>query len=63
MKITALLLEYIDSQRDLNDLAKRWNVSVQTIYNFKNENYKPSAELIASILNDTGLEFEKAFEI
>ena len=44
-------------------LADRWEVSRQTVHNIMNDKHNISSELIARILTDTGMEFEKAFEV
>lgn len=56
------LKSYILGQKDKGDLAEKWGVTKQTVYNILNDD-SVSAETIAKILQDTGFEFEKAFEL
>lgn len=62
IKANKPLITYIETQRDKEELAKKWSISLTTIYSILKGNHIES-ETIASILNDTGFEFEKAFEI
>lgn len=63
MKISNAIKTYIESQKDKEDLAKRWNITVTTLYNLMAGKNEPSAPLIESVLRDTGFDFEKAFEL
>jgi hypothetical protein len=54
--------EFVRNQADKTELCKRWQISRQTLYNLLGGD-DVSAETIAHILNDTGFEFEKAFEV
>lgn len=54
--------EFVRNQSDKTELCKRWQISRQTLYNMLSGD-DVSAETIAHILNDTGFEFEKAFEV
>ena len=57
------LKSYIQLHENNEVIAKRWDVSRQTVFNILNNKHNISSELIAKILMDTGMEFEKAFEV
>ena len=57
------LKNYIEMHNSNQILADRWEVSRQTVHNIMNDKHNISSELIARILTDTGMEFEKAFEV
>ena len=57
------LKKYIGLHSSNEVIANRWEVSRQTVFNILNDKHSISSELIAKILTDTGMEFEKAFEV
>lgn len=56
------LKDFIEAQNSIEDFAGKLKVTRQTIYNIiKGENI--SSDMVAKILNETGMDFEKAFSI
>lgn len=56
------LVEFINSQNSIEDFADKLGVTRQTVYNILNQEMI-SSEIIAKIINETGMDFEKAFDI
>jgi hypothetical protein len=56
------LKEYIEQHGSNEVVAKRWGVSRQTVHNVAHDG-NIGADLIASIIVDTGFDFEKAFVV
>ena len=62
IKASKVLVNFIDGQKSIPELAEEFGVTRQTIYNVRaGENV--SSELVAKFLNKTGYAFEKAFEV
>ena len=62
IKASKLLVDYIDAQENQEYLAESFKLSRQTVYNIKNGG-NVSSDAVAGILNATGFDFEKAFEV
>lgn len=56
------LKEFIKAQNSIEEFAEKLNVTRQTIYNIVGGD-KVSSDMVAKILNATGMDFEKAFEV
>ena len=63
IQASKFLKEYIGQHGSNEIIAKRWNTTRQTVHNIENDKHNISSELIATILKDTGFDFEKAFEV
>lgn len=63
IQASKFLKDYVDQHGSNEVIAKRWDVSRQTIFNILNDKHNISSDLIATILTDTGFDFEKAFEV
>ena len=57
-----LLKEFIKSQNSIEELAGKLDVTRQTVYAIISGE-KVSSDMVAKILNLTGMDFEKAFEV
>ena len=55
------LIAHIKAQLSKKALAKKWGITERTVYNIQKGDYDISSNLVAVILGDTGLDFEKAF--
>ena len=62
IKASKNLVMFIEAQESIEALAKDLEVTRQTIYNVKNGS-DVSSDMVAKILNYTGFDFEKAFEV
>lgn len=62
IRASLILKEFIRSQKSIESFADDMDVTRQTIYNILGGD-KVSSDMVAKILNKTGMEFEKAFEI
>ncbi len=56
------LINYIKSQKSLQEFANKSGVSLRTVYTII-DGKQISADVIAKILTVTGMDFEKAFEV
>ena len=57
-----LLLQFIENQGNITEFAKRLTVAPGTVYNIiKGEDI--SSDVVAKIINRTGLKFDSAFEV
>jgi predicted transcriptional regulator len=54
--------DFINSQKSIEDLADKINVAHSTLYSVAKGN-NVSADVVAKLLNETGFDFEKAFEV
>lgn len=63
IRASKVLKSYIQMHEGKEVIAQRWNVSRQTVHNILKDKHNVSSDLIAQILRDTGMEFEKAFEV
>ena len=54
--------DFIKNQPSITGFADKLKVSRETIYNILNEE-NISSDMISVLLNETGFEFEKAFEV
>ena len=62
IQASKFLKEYIKSQKSIEEFAGDLEVTRQTIYNvLSGENV--SSDMVAKLLNKSGFEFEKAFEV
>ena len=57
------LKKYIEIHSSNEIIANRWDTTRQTVHNIMHDKQNISSELIAIILNDTGMKFESAFEV
>lgn len=57
-----VLKDFIKNQTSIEDLSEKLGVTRQTVYNILNGE-SISSEMIAKLLNETGFDFEKAFEV
>ena len=62
IKASKALVDFIEAQGSIPELAERLDVTRQTVYNIKN-GVDVSSDMVAKILNLTGFDFEKAFEV
>ena len=62
IQASKVLKEFIRSQKSIEDFASDLEVTRQTIYNILGGE-KVSSDMVAKLLNKTGMEFEKAFEV
>lgn len=63
IKASKLLISYIEGQDDKDSFAKKLNLSRRTLDSIKNGEDIGHADTIAQIVKETGLEFDKAFEV
>ena len=61
--LSKILREYITAQESMEDFCQRTEISRQTIYNIMKDNANVSSEVVAKLLKETGMDFEKAFEV
>lgn len=62
IKAKDVVKDYIKAQPTLEGFAKKIGTTRQTLHNIMNDE-NISSEVIAKILDETGFEFEKAFEV
>lgn len=62
IQASKFLKEYIAQHGSNEVVAKRWGVSRQTVHNVAHDE-NIGADLISSIITDTGFDFEKAFVV
>lgn len=63
VKASKLLLAFIEAQGDKDELAERLGIARRTLYSIERGEDIGHADIVAKILNVTGMEFEKAFEV
>ena len=56
------LIEFLENQSNIVDYAEKIDVAPGTIYNIL-KGKDVSSDVVAKILNHTGLKFESAFEV
>lgn len=62
IRASKAIKDFIRNQPSITGFAEEMEVSRETIYNILNgENI--SSEMVAALLNKTGFQFEKAFEV
>lgn len=61
LKASNTLIAFIEHQRSRVSLARRWGVSVFTIYKILSRRGDISGATVAAILADTGFDFDTAF--
>lgn len=62
IRASSTLKDFIRAQKSVEHFASEIDVTRQTIYNILGGD-KVSSDMVVKILNKTGMEFEKAFDI
>lgn len=62
LQATDNLIRFIEAQRSKVELAKRWGVAPFTVYKILKRESDVNGSTIAKILEDTGFDFDAAFE-
>ncbi len=62
IKAKDVVKDFIKAQPTLESFAKKIGTTRQTLHNILNDE-NVSSEIIAKILNETGMDFEKAFMV
>ncbi len=62
IKASKVLIDFIEAQNSLDELAEEVSLTKQTLYNVKNGD-NVSSDVIAKLLERTGFEVEKAFDL
>ena len=62
IKAKDVVKDYIKAQPTLEGFAKKIGSTRQTLHNILNDE-NVSSDVIAKIINETGFEFEKAFDV
>ncbi len=62
IQASKVMKDYIKAQKSVEAFAEEMNVTRQTIYNIIDGD-NVSSVMVAKLLNKTGMDFEKAFEV
>ena len=63
IKASDLLIKFFDGQENKTNLCKRLDISMPTLYRIMRQESNVDEKTIAAVLNVTGFDFEKAFEV
>ena len=62
IRASKITKEFIRNQNSIEDFADKLGVTKMTVYTIL-DNGNVSSAMIAKLLNETGFDFEKAFEV
>lgn len=62
IQASKVMKNYIEAQKSIESFAEEMDVTRQTIYNILDGD-NVSSIMVAKLLNKTGMEFEKAFDV